>query len=437
MPPSQMLRRAFLVPASPVPLAVTRIVFFGLAFTASTTRLPAEMADLPDGLVESPTGSAWLYSVLPPDATLARLGGLVMVVAALAAAVGYRARLAAAVWCGLGIWVWGIPNLFGKVDHNHHMLWFAALLAASPCADVLAPGSGRRARVDASVRYGFPIRVWWALIAVIYLFAGVPKLLNDGPGWASPENLRPLLHMQWAVVDGFEPLFRVDRYPLLLWAIGLGTLLFELAFVALVFTRARPFAVAAGVVFHLSTYALLDISFTSLLVSYVAFLPWDAAGSLTTDQDRRPGATPDSTVPERRTVAVAGVLLAGAVLFGAANVVDGWPFASYPAFAGRFPDARTELEFELVLEDGSVQRSTIDEVFSWVPSSRRARIAGQLLELGPAAQRLVLSELELATPAGATATRLLVRQVVVATDPDEPRVLDREVVLDVTLDPSS
>jgi hypothetical protein len=395
------------------------------------------MAELPAELIEFPAGIGWLYELLPPNATAARVGALVMVLAALCAAVGYRARPAAAVWCILAVWVWGIPNLYGKVDHNHHVLWFAALLAASPCADALALGAGRRTPpVMESVRYGFPIRVWWALIAIVYFFAGLPKLLQDGFAWASPDNLRPLLHTQWAVVEGFQPLFRIDELPLLLWAMGLGTILFEMGFIFLVFTRLRPLAVAAGIAFHLSTYAFLDISFTSLLVCYAAFVPWRGLTSTTQLEGAATASAdvvrvPSSPLPA--TSIVAGGLLTFVVLFGAMNVVDGWPFASYPAFTGRFSDRRAELEFELVLDDGSTQRSSVDEVFGWVPASRRARISGQFLALDEADQRSVLGQVDFTRALGRRAARVRADRVLVSTDPDARVELERERVLDVEL----
>ena len=32
----------------------------------------------------------------------------------------------------------GIPQFFGKINHIHHLIWFMAIFAVSPCADVLS-----------------------------------------------------------------------------------------------------------------------------------------------------------------------------------------------------------------------------------------------------------------------------------------------------------
>lgn len=80
-----------------------------------------------------------------------------MAVSALAAMVGFRARTAAGIWAVLAVWTLGIPNLYGKVDHYHHLVWFAVLLASSPCADALSLDRARRRAPNPTVhvRYGF------------------------------------------------------------------------------------------------------------------------------------------------------------------------------------------------------------------------------------------------------------------------------------------
>lgn len=429
------IRAALLVPGSAIDLALLRIVFFAMAVPIGVSKLPAQMAELPDELRTIPSGAGWLYDLLPPDGSLARVASIVLLVAALAALFGWHARAAATVWVLTAVWAFGIPNLFGKVDHNHHILWFAALLAASPCADVLSLDAVRRRRAALAapaVRYGLPVRVWWLLIGLVYFFPGLWKVAAQGLGWASPANLRVLLHAQWAAVDGFVPPFRIDDQPVLLVLVGLGTLAFELGFVFLVFTRLRPVAVVCGLSFHLGTYLLLDISFTSLVISYVAFVPWHRSfGAVPTGSAEHVGRVPQH--PDRLTVGIAGVLVAGVLVFGATETVDGWPFAAYPTFAERLPDRRQSLEFEVELADGSTRLVSADEVFSWVPETKRNRIPGQLLRLSPRAQADALREVDL--PAvGQRVRSLRVFQVVFSTDPDDPRQVGRVELLEVELD---
>ena len=55
---------------------------------------------------------------------------------------------------------------------------------------------------------------------------------------------------------------------------GTFTLVFELGFVVVVFTRFRPIAAVAGMLFHLGTYAMIGISFFPLLLLYGIFFDW-------------------------------------------------------------------------------------------------------------------------------------------------------------------
>ena len=271
-PAAGSIKRHFLVAGSPIDLAVVRMVFFASVLPLAYSATPRQMAGLPDELITMPSGASWIYRLVPPSEALARGGAIVMAVTAVAAMIGWRARPAAAIWAVTATWVLGIPSLFGKVDHGNHLVWFAFLLAGSPCADVLSLGALRRGArsLTPQVRYGLPIRIWWLVLGFIYLFPGLGKVADQGLAWASPGNLRPIIHGQWAAVPGYEPIARIDNWPAVLVAMGLVTIIFELGFVVAVFSRFRLLALAAGVAFHLGTYVMLDISFSSLLVAYVA-----------------------------------------------------------------------------------------------------------------------------------------------------------------------
>src|SRR5262249_50715778 len=95
----------------------------------------------------------------------------------------------------------GIPQLYGKVDHYHHLVWLALLLAASPCADALSLDARGRLTPPRSVRYGFPLRVAWLLIGACYLFPGLAKL-GEWRIWLAPHNLRGLLWVQQLAAGG-------------------------------------------------------------------------------------------------------------------------------------------------------------------------------------------------------------------------------------------
>jgi vitamin K-dependent gamma-carboxylase-like protein len=422
------VRRLFVVEGSPIDLAVIRVVFFTVALFASVDRLPEVMAGLPSPLRTMPAGSGWLFHVLPPSAALARVGTLVLVVAALAALLGWHARAAAATWAIAGVWVLGVPQLYGKVDHHQHLIWLAALLAASPCADVLSLDAlRRRARPpDPAVRYGLPIRVSWLLVGLIYFFAGFWKLATQGPSWASPTNLRLLLHFQWAAGDGFVPLARLDRWPVVLVCMGVGTLVFELAFVFVVFTRRRPWAVATGLAFHLGTFAFLDISFTTLMASYVVFIPW--AATLGLDRRSTTAPPPPRARADRSTVAIAAVLLGGVLLAGASQTVAGWPFASYPTFADRLPDRQVVVQLQAQLAGGGSRQLDLRDVLPSVAPTKILGLEERLLQLPRGDRADVLRALHLDAAVGQPVRAVSAVASTYSTDPDHRRLLSRRVL---------
>ena len=100
----------------------------------------------------------------------------------------------------------------------------------------------------------------------------------------------------------------MDRLPGLLHAAASAVVLFELSFIALIWTRrGRLWAAAGGVAFHLATQWLMGVSFVSLLVCYVVLLDWDAIA-------RASGVPPPTAASVRSPWAAA--LLGSALVIG-------------------------------------------------------------------------------------------------------------------------
>jgi hypothetical protein len=187
----------------------------------------------------------------------------------------------------LGFYFFGVPNFYGKVDHDHHLVWFAAILAFSPCGDFLAVdaalaawrGADRKSTHPSlrSKAYALPLRFVMLLMGVIYFFPGFWKLWQSGFDWFLTGNLPRQLHLFWLwSFDGFWlPSFRIDRHFSLCRIAAGATILFELTFVFLMFDkRLRVVAALGGLIFHGATNWLMRISFLSLQVCYVALFDW-------------------------------------------------------------------------------------------------------------------------------------------------------------------
>lgn len=277
--------------SGPYSLAVFRVVLFVVVLRMTLTLWPRVVAyaALPRTSVVPPWKLRRVLSVTPFSPGLARAAGVVLVIACVCGILGLFARSAAAVAVVTGIYFLGIPGFFGKVDHGAHVLWFAALLAVSPCADVLSVDGARRAwrRADTgavdppppSRHYGLPLRLVWLLIGAIYLFPGIAKVRSlPGIDWAWSDNLANIAFAKWLENDRL-PAFAsfVESNPGVLRVVAVGALVFEIGFVVALFWRTSRVAfVAAGLTFHVMARYVLLIDFWPLYWLYVVFVPWEA-----------------------------------------------------------------------------------------------------------------------------------------------------------------
>ena len=154
---------------------------------------------------------------------------------------------------------------------------------------------------------------------------------------------------EWLSRGGYVPLVDITHWPWAYRPAGIFTLVFELSFVFLVFTRLRPAAQWAASLFHLGTYAMIGISFFPLLLLYGIFFDWTtmrANGSASPTDDSSGARAVDTRdrPPKERTGDLAGSAVAGLALVvavamaGATQTLNGWPVASYPDFAYRLGD---------------------------------------------------------------------------------------------------
>ncbi|MCO4748327.1 MAG: HTTM domain-containing protein [Proteobacteria bacterium] len=299
----------------PHALAALRIVVAVLWLILPAVRTSPGWAEIP--AVSMPWGSAWLLPWL--DTSVARVAQAGVWLGASLGLLGVGARFGFALVTLCGAYLLAIPQFHGGVQHYHHLLWFAALLAVSPASDAWTarrwrPVSGR------SVGWGVPTHIAWLLLALIYFFPGVHKLRVQGLDWAG-DNLTLLLYWKWAQSWDFVPLTRIDRWPTLLWLGGLAVLAFEIGAPLWIATRRlRLVFVCITGLFHLATMLWFNIEFWVLWVCFIVMWPF-------AEPDDKPVKR-----PFRPAVAMGGVLLGGVLLSGLTATTQGWPFACYPTF---------------------------------------------------------------------------------------------------------
>jgi hypothetical protein len=298
--------------AGPKTLAALRIA--AALATLDYVRHLAGFVLPPEGLRFPRPGTAWL-NFLPATQEGFNAALVVAAIAAMAVLLGWQTRWAA--WCACAAVFYGgwVTTLTGKVDHTHHLMWVLAILAVSPCANIWAI---RRENRPGS--YHWPVFAMIALIGLIYLGAGLQKVASAGLEWGWSDNLaNRMLRLSW---EKNQPVHQwlVD-WPLASRLLGITALAFELTFLPLTLIPAtRRWVWPTGLFFHWGTWWLLGISFLTLQLLYVVFLPWDKENSVS-----------PATDAQRRLLTG---LVAAVAVFAIIGVESAWPIAAYPGFKG-------------------------------------------------------------------------------------------------------
>ena len=331
----------------PVNLAGFRIVLFTAILFYTDIPLVVQYSGFPAELRVAPFGLSWLLAVLPINPGLSVIVSWLFLFVCICGIVGFFSRTSAALVAILGLYVLGIPQFFGKIDHYHHLLWFAVLLAASRCGDALSIDSlirkrrGRNGFPQVQSReYLLPLRFVMILMGIIYFFAGFWKFVIGGIAWGTGDTMRDILYAQWFRLD-WMPSFRIDQYPFICKMSGLGVMVFELVFIFLLFVpRLRNLAAIGGLLFHLSVYFIAHINFWNLAVCYVVFLDFEPLYRRLTRHAGTAygkevlGQFPGNITHRLRPLFLVGTLLISINIICGIALIDSWPFAVYPTFAG-------------------------------------------------------------------------------------------------------
>jgi hypothetical protein len=398
-------------PGSPYNLAVFRIVLFTTFFLSVSVPATIWFSQMPAQLQFAPFGLRKILPGIPITPSLARLAAILLLVFLVLAAIGLIMRFSAAVATILGLYVLGLPHFYGKVNHlHHHLIWFAALMAVSPCADVLSADAAirnrrrdsREAAPQPAFEYGLPLRFVWLLIGVIYFFPGFWKLCHVGLAWTAAENIKYQMYAKWAEFGGWTPALRVDRHPFLCTLGGIGIVAFEISFLPLVFfRRCRPWLVIAGLGFHNITGFFMRIWFAPLQAMYVALIDWDALFRRFRQRWLKP-ERPEETLSRSAIAATTGsrrrvvpIIVVGTVLllvnvsFGVLHISEAWPFACYPAFDFRANDLRQVLTVSVETPNGVIIELDRTGLSRYLPPERERGLEEALLRIKDPARRLL------------------------------------------------
>jgi hypothetical protein len=261
-------------------------------------------------------------------------------------------RYSLAVLLASSALLFGAAQLTGTVIHNMHLLWLTTVLLAGPkdlglSIDTLLRRTSQLRPVH-SVHASLSVWTARVLLGCVYLFPGLAKLRVSGLEWALSDNLVNQMRIKWFLAGGETPWPRIDEWPGLVSAMGLGALAFELGFVVMIWSRwGRLAAGISGLLFHGSIANFMYIHFVGLWGCYVVL--WDGPRSQGGETQRAPGESRQGLfVPGLAALA----LVVPVVVQGLRGQTQSWPFACYPDFAHRAPNYVADLAIDVQSADG-------------------------------------------------------------------------------------
>ncbi len=263
-------RRFLLAPAAPLNLAVLRVVVFSLLLYLLVTESVRDYAALPRESFTWPAIAGPILKRLPINTAVVDALMPIAIIATILAIVGCVTRTAAWVSVVLAMYLLGITQCSGAVNHTmQHVVLIGMLIACSRAGDALSIDSlwqafrradhGQVRSLGRKVRYGMPIRFSMIVLAVCYFFPGLWQLAVDSK---SAELALSATKIPLGSVPGST-------------AIGLLTLLFTLSGpLALAWRPTRTAWAAIGLLLHQVARPLVSFGSYTLQAMYVLFVDW-------------------------------------------------------------------------------------------------------------------------------------------------------------------
>jgi hypothetical protein len=193
--------RFWFEPSTASHLVLARFVLYGgLAWRLSGHR-SAQWTEVPANFWQPVSFYDALGLSLPGAATLDALDRILLV-AALLSAVGLCSRVSMSVTALLGLFLIGLSNNFGKINHGENVTaMILCLMPFSRAGMVCSVDAFLRARLRPeaappprrSGEYTWPIRAACVCLVLLYFSAGMAKLITSGVAWVTSDNLEIVL----------------------------------------------------------------------------------------------------------------------------------------------------------------------------------------------------------------------------------------------------
>ncbi|OWY19290.1 hypothetical protein C7N43_29285 [Sphingobacteriales bacterium UPWRP_1] len=310
----------------------------------------------PEARVDLPY-MGWFIQHIPISPEIYLFMGKLGIILSTMAMWGLFTRPALLLNIPVSIYVLGVPMFFGKLAHQQMWVWFPAILAFSRCADVLSVDwlINKYIRKKTPLQpltnaaYALPFKFIWLHYGIIYFYAGIVKISQCGLDWALGKSMINQIQLEWLQNYDMIPAFRIDYYPVLAHAGGLGVIIMELFYPFLVLSSlTRIISFLAGLSFHNTAAYFMNIGFEDLQRTYVSYINF--AGIFNWIKAKLPfpqfavEMPPQSGKASRRfsdawqLPSFKAVFYIGTFLFGINFMcgllrIHSWPFSSYPTYS--------------------------------------------------------------------------------------------------------
>lgn len=357
------LKRFLLKPVPPYNIALLRIFFFcylGIIYLQFNYKFSptidfGEKAALP--LI------GFLIDIIPVNLNLYNIITCIGVIACLFIVFGYKTKYFLILNALCCFYLIATPNFFGKLWHFQLLIWISWFFTFAKCYDVLSIDSYfSKTKVTKSSNYSFPIRFIWIQFGIIYFWAGFYKLWDAGFDWALNKTMINQVHLEWLQNYDEIPTFRIDNYPLLLYVSGFAVIIFELSYIAILFTKFGRWVVSiGGIIMHSLIYYFMYISFFNVLVIfYVFYIDFNAFFK------KKLKETKNGVNRSYSKLAFYSGVFILCMNFTAGMVnIDTYPFSAYPKYSAVIPDEIEILCFRTFPNEIDIYETAKRNNFKW------------------------------------------------------------------------
>ena len=363
---------------NPYALSLFRIITFSAILIYTEYPVIYEMSALPEQFIHSPLGWSGILSILKPNQNSLNYLIPLFKLSLLLSIVGFRLRFFGIISVILGIWILGIPQFYGKINHYHHLLWFAVIAVFAPSNEVLTVEKNNR-KVCNSRTHRYFLQLILFSLYVMYFFPGAWKVIGSGFDWLWGEAAKRQIELQCISLNKSLPIFIIDN-PLVYKFIGLITVFIELTWGYWMLKKnTRIWMILLTSVFHLSIYFIMDINFWILPIFLLVFLPFDKIfhSRKYTETDLINNTTDVASFPSKLW---SKWYLGTIIVFGFFHI-DTWPFAVYPSFGNPIENYSWQVSMK-VEQSGKTRNVNLigdSTLKRWLPKTRLLGLHKQII----------------------------------------------------------